>query len=119
MGRNCPKLSGGYFNNLIHFCKRFYTRQYGKKRTIETLGPIHLIDSSTISMCLSQYRWAEFRQTKAGVKAHVRVVFFDGRVYPDKAVLTPARPADRAQMDELVVTEPDAQRLRQGIRRLP
>ncbi len=39
---------------------------------------------------------------------HLRLVFVDGLVYPDKAILTPARPADKTQMDKLVVNEADA-----------
>jgi hypothetical protein len=32
-----------------------------------------MIDSTTITLCLTKYRWAEFRSTKAGVKAHLRL----------------------------------------------
>lgn len=78
------------------------------KRINEKLGRIHLVDSSTISMCLSQYRWAAFRRTKAGVKLHLRLVFLDHQVMPDKVILTHARPADKTQMDALVVVEDDA-----------
>ncbi|MFC0274897.1 IS4 family transposase [Metabacillus herbersteinensis] len=72
------------------------------------LEKIHLIDSTTISFCLSQYRWADFRNTKAGVKIHTRVVFYDGEISPDKIIVTPARPADATQLDALMVIEMDA-----------
>lgn len=72
------------------------------------MGKIHLIDSSTISLCLSQYKWADFRKTKAGIKIHTRIIFHEDLVYPDKIILTPARPADSTQMDALVVNEMDA-----------
>lgn len=80
----------------------------GIKKGTQELGQINLIDASTISMCLSQYRWAEFRETKAGMKIHMRVVFCDDHVIPNKAVLTPAKPADKTQMDALVVSDPNA-----------
>ena len=69
---------------------------------------INIIDASTISLCLKKYLWAEFRGTKAGIKLHQRIVLHDGHSYPDKATLTPAKPADKSQMDELINTAPDA-----------
>lgn len=74
----------------------------------EELNRLYLIDSSTISMCLSLYRWAKFRKTKSGVKLHLRLVLCDQEIYPDKAIITPAKPADKTQMDNLVVVEKDA-----------
>lgn len=67
------------------------------------LGPVKIIDSTTIGLCLKKYGWATFRKTKAGVKLHLRVTFLEpGVVYPDKAVVTPAKPADHTQMDVLI-----------------
>ncbi|WAH37706.1 transposase [Alicyclobacillus dauci] len=42
------------------------------------------------------------------MKLHLRLVFLDHQVAPDKVILTPAKPADKTQMDALVVVEPDA-----------
>lgn len=67
------------------------------------VGPVKVIDSTTISLCLNKYKWATFRKTKAGVKLHLRVTFAEpGLVYPDKAVITSAKPADHTQMDVLI-----------------
>lgn len=67
------------------------------------VGSVKVIDSTTISLCLNKYKWATFRKTKAGVKLHLRVTFLEpGTVYPDKAVITPAKPADHTQMDVLI-----------------
>jgi hypothetical protein len=67
------------------------------------IGRVKVIDSTTISLCLKKYGWATFRKTKAGVKLHLRVVFLEpGMVYPDQAVITPAKPADHTQMDVLI-----------------
>jgi hypothetical protein len=64
------------------------------------IGPVKVIDSTTIGLCLKKYTWAKFRKTKAGVKLHLRVTFLEpGVVYPDKAIITPAKPADHTQMD--------------------
>ena len=56
----------------------------------------------------SQYPWASFRKTKAGVRLHLRVVVTKNEIIPDKAILLPAKHADRTQMDELVEMQPDA-----------
>ncbi|MHA6484980.1 IS4 family transposase [Paenibacillus sp. strain BS8-2] len=67
------------------------------------IGQVNVIDSSTISLCLNKYKWATFRKTKGGVKLHLRVTFAEpGLVYPDKVVVTPAKPADHTQMDVLI-----------------
>ena len=77
----------------------------GLNATEALLGRLHLIDSSTISLCVTKYRWAEFRKTKGGVKVHLRLRVHDTGVIPDKMVMTAAKPADRTQMDALVVVE--------------
>jgi hypothetical protein len=84
------------------------SKEMGSKNPVQSIGCIYLIDSSTISLCVSQYKWAYFRKTKAGVKLHLRLNFFEEGVTPDKAIITPARPSDKTQMDTLVVEDKDA-----------
>ncbi|GIM44726.1 IS4 family transposase ISDha2 [Collibacillus ludicampi] len=65
--------------------------------------PYKIIDSTTISLCLSKYRWASFRKTKAGIKIHVSLAFVDhDEVYPEQIRLTTAKPNDITQMDSLI-----------------
>lgn len=108
LSRKLRQMDTKFLESVFQRCVDKVIRAFGMKTATNKLGRINLIDSSTITMCLSQYPWASFRSSKAGVKLHLRLVFFDGLVYPDKAVLTPARPADRSQMDNLVVYELDA-----------
>lgn len=79
----------------------------GFEKIRNDLGRIYLIDASVISLCLSRYRWAEFRKTKGGVKLHLRLRLFEQGVQPDYAEITPAKRSDRSQMDKLVVEEKD------------
>ncbi|PLR80423.1 hypothetical protein CVD25_19030 [Bacillus canaveralius] len=105
------KLSGlppDIFQAILQHLIQQIHREFGKEKGNNLLGKIHLIDSTTISFCLSQYRWADFRNTKAGVKIHTRVVFYEGETSPDKIIVTPARPADATQLDALMVIEKDA-----------
>ena len=80
----------------------------GFNQVREKLGKLLVIDSTVISLCLSQYRWANFRETKSGVKVHLRLRLSNESVLPDAAVITAARKADRTQMDDLVTEDPDA-----------
>jgi len=80
----------------------------GSRNLEQGSGNFYIIDSSTISLCLSKYPWAEFRKTKSGIKLHLRLQFFNGNILPDHAIITPAKRADKTQMDDIVVTEKDA-----------
>lgn len=96
-----PELMHLIFNELV---KRTLAEK-GANFVRNNFNNLHIIDSSTISMALSQYPWAEFRKTKAGIKIHLRIVFDDKTgVIPDKVVISPAKGADRTKMDDLVIT---------------
>jgi hypothetical protein len=73
-----------------------------------TARTLHIIDSTTITMCLSRYQWATFRNDKGGVKLHLRIVYKDKHAYPDHATFTNALAADKTQMNELIVDETGA-----------
>src|SRR5690625_1146001 len=65
--------------------------------------PLKIIDSTTLPLNLTHYKWATFRKTKAGVKLHLRLVFMGkDNVYPDKAIMTTADEHDRNQLEVLV-----------------
>ncbi|WP_035452310.1 IS4 family transposase [Alicyclobacillus herbarius] len=108
LSRRLRDMPPEFMDFVFRQCVQQIYDQVGMRRANEKLGRIHLVDSSTITMCLSQYRWAEFRKTKAGVKMHLRLVFMDRQVIPDKVILTHARHADKTKMDELIVVEKDA-----------
>ncbi len=73
----------------------------------KTPGRLYLIDASTVSLCLSRYPWADYVNSKSGIKLHLRLVFHDGITIPDKAVVTPAIQTDKSIMQELIVEEKD------------
>jgi len=72
------------------------------------VNQLYIIDASTISLCLSRYPWAVFRKTKSGIKLHLRLKFTKEGAVPDDVIFTPAKQADKTQMDSLVVEETDA-----------
>lgn len=93
------------FQVILHHLIQKLHRILGPKTAGKALGKLHLIDSSTISMCLSQYEWADFRDTKSGVKMHTSITFCEGISYPNEVILTPARPADETQLDSLIILD--------------
>ena|SRR5690625_1643728 len=68
---------------------------HNQKRSVM---PLKIIDSTTLPLNLTNYKWATFRKIKAGVKLHLRLVFKDN-VYPDKAIMTTANEHDRNQLE--------------------
>ncbi|WP_096188825.1 IS4 family transposase [Evansella halocellulosilytica] len=108
LSRKLSDLPPEIFQAVMHHLVQQIHQEYGKKKGDQLLKKIHLIDSSTLSLTISQYRWADFRETKAGVKIHSRVVFYDGETAPGEIIVTSARPADLTQLDNLMVIEKDA-----------
>lgn len=83
LSRKLSDLPPEIFKAVLHHLVQQIHREFGEVKGNHLLGKIHLIDSSTISLCLSQYRWADFRNTKAGVRIYTRVVFHNGDTFPD------------------------------------
>jgi IS4 transposase len=67
---------------------------------MKKFGPVKLIDSTTISMCLKYFSWALFRKNKAGVKIHTKFDLTKG--IPQLFIVTNAEEHDRTQMDALM-----------------
>ena len=101
-------LSPEMFEKVFHYLVLEIQAQMKQTPIVRDIGRLHVIDSSTMSMSITQHPWATFRKTKAGVRIHLRVVVTKDLTVPDKAVLLPAKHADRTQMNELVEIDPDA-----------
>ncbi len=61
---------------------------------------IKLIDSTTISLCLSMFDWAKFRTAKGGLKIHT--CWDDTLMLPDVVNIAPAKEHDRYGLKQLV-----------------
>jgi hypothetical protein len=66
-------------------------------------NPLYAIDSTTISLCLSLYKWASFRTTKAGIKIHTS--YDIKKQIPDFMVVTEARQSDHRGILPLPILE--------------
>jgi hypothetical protein len=66
--------------------------QLGAKRSFRFKNRLLSLDSTTISLCLSLFPWADYRRAKGGVKLHVLLNHDD--YLPEYALLTDARRHD-------------------------
>lgn len=83
-------------NNLIKKALQTLTRD----ECLAKFGTTKMIDSTTVSMCLTFFDWAKFRSTKAGIKMHTSI---DGSTgIHDRIVFSNAACHDRTKMDELM-----------------
>ena len=64
----------------------------GKNRPFRFKNRLLSLDSTTVTLCLSLFPWAQYRQAKGGVKLHVLLSHED--YLPEFAVLTDARQHD-------------------------
>jgi IS4 transposase len=108
LSRKQCSLSPKLFEKVFHHLVLKIQSQMKHSPIVRNIGKLHVIDSSTMSMSITQYPWATFRKTKAGVRLHLRVVVTKDLTVPDKAILLPAKHADRTQMSELIEIDPDA-----------
>jgi hypothetical protein len=74
-------------------------KQLGRKRSFRFKNRLLLLDSTTITLCLSLFPWAKFRQAKGGVKLHVLLSQED--YLPEYAVITEASQHDIRPAREL------------------
>lgn len=63
-------------------------------------APLYAMDSTTIDLCLRLFPWADFRSTKAGIKAHT-VIDLRGAI-PVMLTITQAKASDVKQLDALM-----------------
>jgi hypothetical protein len=77
----------------------------GQELGIDLDNTVYALDSSTIDLSLTLFRWADFRSTKAGIKLHTQIDL-RGPI-PTCVLISPARPHDVPWLDELLF-EPGA-----------
>lgn len=108
LSRKLGDLSPTLFEKIFHYLVLNIQAKMKQSPIIREIGRLHVIDSTTMSMSVSQYPWATFRKTKAGIRLHLRVVVTKELTLPDKGILLPAKHADRTQMGDLIDIDSDA-----------
>ena len=71
----------------------------GLKKSLKDIGFVKILDSSTISLCLSLFPWAKFRSTKGGIKLHT--LYDLNTNAPENIIITNALIHDKEVFDNL------------------
>jgi hypothetical protein len=89
------------YNRLLGHYKQVLTK-HGQANVIEEIKDksIKLIDSSTISLCLSMFNWAKFRTAKGGIKIHT--CWDDTMMLPDMVNISEAKLHDSRGLSQMV-----------------
>jgi len=98
--RNWQVFESLYYRLLSHY--KSILKQHHKTHIIKEIKGkvIKLIDSSTISLCLSMFDWAEFRTAKGGIKLHTS--WDSNLMIPDVVNITKAKVHDRYGLEQLI-----------------
>lgn len=98
--RNWKVFETLYFKLLKHYERVLATKHQSK--IIEEIKDqkIKIIDSTTISLCLSLFDWAKFRTAKGGLKIHT--CWDDTLMIPDMINITEAKVHDRYGLAQLI-----------------
>jgi len=89
------------YNRLLSHYKSVLKLHHNTHIIKEIKGKtIKLIDSSTISLCLAMFDWAEFRTAKGGIKLHTS--WDDHLMIPDVVNITEAKVHDRYGLKQLI-----------------
>jgi hypothetical protein len=89
-----------YYRLLSHYAR--VLSQHGQKDVIQEIKDksIKLIDSTTISLCLSMFDWAKFRTAKGGIKIHT--CWDDAMMIPDMVNISEAKVHDSKGLVQMV-----------------
>jgi len=95
------KVFEGLYYRLLSYYKESLKSKH-QSHVIEEIKNhnIKLIDSSTVSLCLSLFDWAKFRTAKGGIKIHT--CLDDSMGLPDIINITEAKIHDRYGLENLV-----------------
>lgn len=98
--RNWKVFESLYYNLLRHY-ERLLRVQH-RSHIIEEIKDyrVKLIDSTTISLCLSMFDWAKYRTAKGGIKIHT--CWDDTLMIPDIINITEAKLHDRYGLSQLI-----------------
>lgn len=86
----------------FHLLKEFSLKFNLEKRKFHFKNPVKIIDSTTISLCLSIFDWAKFRKKKGGMKLHIGLDFNLG--LPEFIHFTEARCHDLKSILKMKIT---------------
>jgi len=75
VGRRLNQVPTDFFQTLFLDLVAQVRQKTDFEQRQKTTTPLKIIDSSTLPLNLNNYKWVKFRQTKSGVKLHLRLVY--------------------------------------------
>jgi len=87
-----------FFEIFQHLFDKLNAQQ-GLRKTLKDIGSVKIIDSSTVSLCLSLFPWAKFRSSKGGIKLHT--LYDLNTESPENIIVTNAVIHDKEVFDKL------------------
>jgi hypothetical protein len=97
--RTCDLFRDYYYQLLDNLSKQAKFKQ----QRFRIKSKIYLLDSSTISLCLSLFDWAKYKSTKGAIKIHT-LLDYDGHL-PSYINITNGKTADNKGAEEIPVKE--------------
>lgn len=73
------------------------------RRKLKIKAPVYLLDSTTISLCLSLFDWAQFRTTKGAIKLHT-LLQYNGQL-PAYLNLTDGKTGDNRAARDIPISK--------------
>lgn len=90
-----------FINTLAHY-RRLFSRTAHYKVIPQLQDKIiHIVDSTTISLCLNLFSWARFRTTKGAIKIHTQLD--ESSELPVVVYISEGRVHDRRGIDQLAI----------------
>src|SRR4030042_5048211 len=86
------KVYEDYFYSLLSTIPRIAKRKFIRK--------VNILDSTTISFCLSKFNWAKYKSTKGGIKLHTIIDYDD--LIPEKVIISNAKVHDIKGVDDKI-----------------
>ncbi len=103
LSNSLAKRSHEVFKNTFYqLLNKVQSDMHGRKdKRFKFKNPLIAIDSTSISLCLSLCKWASFRSTKAGIKAHT--MYDINKRIPDFIIITEGRRHDHAAVSQMPI----------------
>jgi len=92
LNKRPSKVFEDYFYSLLSEIPRKEKRKFNRK--------VNILDSTTISFCLSRFNWAKYKSAKGGIKLHT--VFDYDDLIPEKVIITNAKVHDIKGVDDKI-----------------
>jgi hypothetical protein len=98
------KVFEALFKETLDYYGRLFRKTEGYKHIEELKNKkISLIDSTTISLCLSLFNWAHFRTAKGAIKIHTKLD--EGSEIPEMVFISEGKMHDRKGLDHLTIEQ--------------